>query len=205
MKTSRVLICDDHPLIRLGLAEELNKEEDFIVVGQVGNATDLFHYVHSQELPDLLILDVSLPDMDGMDVIVHLKQFTHAMPVVIFSMHEIMRYLRYFEEHGAAAYLSKNTPMTEVAPILRRVLAGERYFPELLQASGNMQQAELQITRTEKRFLQSLQHTDQLVVIAQELSFSVEYVERVYQHLLHKLDITNREELLQTARKHQWI
>lgn len=205
MTPHKVLICDDHPIIRWSLADELAREQDFKVVGQLGNATDLFHYLSTQEIPDILILDISLPDMDGMDIIIHLSHFSTSLRVVVFSMHEIMRYLRYFEEYGASAYLSKNTPLSEVAPILRKVAKGERCFPELLQSSGTMQEAELQITRTERRFIQSLQHTDQLPVIAQEIGYSAEYVERIFQHLLHKLDSSNREELLKTAREHKWI
>lgn len=123
----RVLIADDHPLLRTGLRQVLSQEPDLNVAAEAENAEQVLRSVDEHPL-DIVVLDITLPDRSGLEVLSEIRQRHSNLPVLILSMHD--------EEHlairaikaGANGYLTKAAAPTELAPAIRKIVSGKRYL-----------------------------------------------------------------------------
>lgn len=128
MQNQTVLIADDHPLIIQGLKEMLAEAGEFMVVGTFDNGRTL---VESFELPhaDILLLDLNIPDMDGLAVLEALQQRSARPKVIVISSYHSPTLIDLCRERGAMAYVIKTNDLQDIAAIIRKVIAGERFFP----------------------------------------------------------------------------
>jgi len=125
----RILIADDHQLIREGLRAILREEADLRVIGEATNGPEALEMTALMKV-DLLILDISLPGMNGLEVLKELKKRKIKTPVLFLTMHPERRYaLRAFRA-GAAGYLTKNDASTNLVKAIRTIGAGTRYISE---------------------------------------------------------------------------
>ena len=122
-----IFIVDDHPVYRKGLAQLLNEEADLTVTGEaesVSGAIDLL----TDRLPDLIILDMTLKDRSGLDLIEHARQHWPKLPVLVISMHDESLYAERVIRAGALGYITKHEMTSVVVQAVRQVLAGKRYL-----------------------------------------------------------------------------
>ena len=122
----RILIADDHAILRRGLKEILVGEFDGAIFGEAGNAQEVLTEVQNQPW-DLVILDITMPGRSGLDLLRDLKQLRPELPVLVLSMHPEDQYAKRVLRSGAAGYMNKETAPKELVTAIRKVLDGGRY------------------------------------------------------------------------------
>src|SRR5262249_7673998 len=129
----RLLILDDHPMMREGLAQLINNEPDLIVCGQGGTAMEGLDLVAKLK-PDLLLADISLPDKSGIEVIKDSLALHPAIPVLVISMHDETLYAERIVRAGARGYIMKQEGGQKLMAAIRQVLGGQIYVSEKISA-----------------------------------------------------------------------
>ena len=123
-RPSRVLIVDDHPLVRQGLAQIMQKEPDLTVCGEAGTVEEA-KLALTGDLPDIVLLDLSLPGANGFDLLKDIHAQHPDLPVLVLSMHDEQIYAERALRAGARGYVEKQTPGSTVIEALRAILKGE--------------------------------------------------------------------------------
>ncbi len=204
----RVLIVDDHAVVRAGLALLLQAEEDLEPVGEAGTATDAVFGARSVK-PDVILMDVVMPDQSGLEVVPQLLKEHPETKVLVLSMQDDPRYVREAFEAGASGYVLKEAADTELVAAIREVAAGGRYVnPELgarLVAADTEERRradEDPLSEREREVLHllALGHTNQ--EIAKQLYISVRTAETHRAHIMQKLRLESRAELVRYALAH---
>jgi two-component system, NarL family, response regulator NreC len=201
----RVLIVDDHAVVRSGLRLLLAAEEDIEPVGEAGNAKDGLFQARALK-PDVILLDVVMPGQSGLDV---LPQLIHENPqakVLVLSMQDDPQYVREAFAAGASGYVLKEAADVEVVGAIREVARGGRYVhPELgarlitADADDRRREAADPLSEREREVLRllALGHTNQ--EIAKMLFISVRTAETHRAHIMQKLSLQTRAELVRHA------
>ena len=130
-----IVLADDHPVVRVGLRTLLEKEEDFGVVGESCSGLKTFELVRDFS-PDVLILDLMMPDMNGIEVTRVVKQRSPSTRVIILSMHSSEIYVLEALEKGASGYVLKDSAAHNLVRAIREVTAGRRYLSPPLSEEG---------------------------------------------------------------------
>src|SRR5450755_720888 len=125
----RILVVDDHPIVRQGLALLINQETDLLVCGEAEEASGAMHVLASSK-PDVLIVDISLNGPDGIDLLKNIRNVYPTLPVLILSMHDESIYAERALRAGANGYIMKQEATEKVLVALRRILAGEIYVSD---------------------------------------------------------------------------
>src|SRR6201997_5674166 len=125
----RILVVDDHPIIRQGLALMLNREGDLVVCGEAEDATGAM-LVMASARPDILIVDISLNGPDGLDLLKNIRTTHPSLPVLILSMHDESIYAERALRAGANGYIMKQEATEKVLVAVRRILNGEIYVSD---------------------------------------------------------------------------
>ena len=203
--TVRVLIVDDHAVVRSGLRLLLDAEEGIETVGEAGNARDGLFQARALK-PDVILLDVVMPDQTGIEV---LPQLTHENPqakVLVLSMQDDPHYVREAFAAGASGYVLKEAADAEVVEAIREVARGGRYVhPELgarlvaADVDERRREADDPLSEREREVLRllALGHTNQ--EIAKMLYISVRTAETHRAHIMQKLGLQTRAELVRHA------
>ncbi|HEY6152058.1 MAG TPA: response regulator transcription factor [Gaiellaceae bacterium] len=201
----RVLVVDDHAVVRAGLAMLVDAEDDLQTVGEAGSAREAIFEARSSK-PDVVLMDVMMPDQSGIEV---LPQLLHEHPgakVLILSMQDDPRYVREAFEAGASGYILKEAADAEVVSAIREVAGGGRYVhPELgarlvaAESEERRRAAEDPLSDREREVLRllALGHTNQ--EIAKQLYISVRTAETHRAHIMQKLRLSSRAELVRYA------
>jgi DNA-binding NarL/FixJ family response regulator len=127
----RVLLIDDHQVVRDGLKSIIREFSDDAVFGEAATAADALRLARDEPW-DLAVLDISLRDHSGLEVLKELKQLRPRLPVLVLTMHAEEQYARRAYRTGASGYVTKDTPRTELAAAIKRVLSGARYISPAL-------------------------------------------------------------------------
>jgi two-component system response regulator NreC len=203
--TVRVLIVDDHAVVRSGLSMVVAAEDDLEVVGEAGNARDAIFEARALK-PDVILLDVVMPDQSGLDVLPTLLHEQPQVRVLVLSMQDDPQYVRRAFAEGASGYVLKEAADTEVVAAIREVAGGGRYVhPELgarLIAAEAEQQRRAEndpLSDREREVLRllALGHTNQ--EIAKQLYISIRTAETHRAHIMQKLRLSTRAELVRYA------
>ena len=201
----RVLVVDDHAVVRSGLRRVLDAEPDIETVGEAPNAERAV-FEALEHKPDVVLLDVVMPGKSGIEIIPTLHQNAPDTKVLVLSMQDDPRYLREAFEAGASGYVLKEAADTEVVDAVRAVAAGDRYVHPLLgarlvqaEADERRHAEEDPLSDREREVLRllALGHTNQ--EIAQELYISVRTAETHRAHIMQKLGLSSRAELVRYA------
>jgi two-component system invasion response regulator UvrY len=207
----RVLIADDHAILRRGLKEILVREFVDASCGEAGEAAQVLQQVRSHSW-DLVILDVSMPGRSGLDVLSELKQLRPELPVLVLSMYPEDQYGKRVLKAGAVGYMNKETAPEELVTAIRRVLAGGRYVsPTLAEklASDLGVDAERPIheslSNREFEVLRMIASGKTNSQMAEELHLSVTTVSTYRARLLEKMRMANNAELMHYALKNRLI
>ena len=198
----RILLIDDHPLVRDGLRARLSVVPEFLVVGEAGTAAEALALAQDAE-PDLALMDVSMPDGSGIALAGRFHESFPEIAVLMLSMHDNAEYVRQAIGAGARGYLLKDTPAAEIILAIQAVSAGQPYFSAAVASRLYQtlhQQAPLALlTRRERDILQRIGAGLANKQIAHELGLSVRTVETHRLNLKRKLGIEGHAELIRFA------
>lgn len=206
MEPIRVLLADDHQLFREGLANILNTQPDFEVVGEAGDGLEVF--VKARELePDLILMDVGMPGCDGVEAAGRIKEVLPDVTIVMLTVRDESNRLFEAIQSGAQGYLLKNIRSWDLVEMLRGAMRGEAAItPELggrmleefrrlsRQSGRDSSEDDVSLTPREQEVLALVAqgHTDQ--EIADELSISIHTVKTHMRNILAKLQLSRRHE-----------
>ena len=202
----RIIIADDHPIVREGLATVLNQEEDLEVVGQAGNGLEAV--AQASELhPDIILMDLQMPEMDGVAAIEKIKEESPAIGIIILTTYDTDDYIFRGIEAGARGYLLKDSPPAEVLKAIRAVHQGEsliqpRVAGRLLDRFSELSRAPAQVEILSPREVQVLQLIAKSAVnkeIATELLIGESTVKTHIIHIFNKLGVKGRTEAVAEA------
>ena len=187
----RILLVDDHFVVRAGLAASLSLEADLVIVAEAGNGADGIA-AYREHRPDLVIMDWRLPDMTGVQVTAALRGETPPPRVLMLSAYEGEEDVYSAVHAGAAGYLSKAARLTEVLEAIHAVHRGESYFPAAMNAKliARLQRPEL--STRERDVLSNIAKGQSNKQIATELGISDETVKQHVAALMGKLQADNR-------------
>jgi len=201
----RVLIADDHAILRRGLIEIMMRELENPVCGEAENARQVLAQVRSQDW-DLVILDVSMPGRSGIDVLADLKLARPKLPVLVLSMHPEDQYGKRVLKAGAAGYMNKNSAPEELIKAIRKVLAGGRYVSPALAEKlaldlkeDHVQLRHETLSGREFEVLRMIASGKTVTQIAEELHLSVATVSTYRARILEKMHMTTTAELMHYA------
>jgi two-component system invasion response regulator UvrY len=201
----RILIADDHPVVRRGLKEILVHHLDDVVCGEAENAQQVLAEVQRHSW-DLLILDITMPGRSGYDILGDLKQLRPKLPILVLSMHPEQQYARRALTAGARGYLQKESAPEELIQAVRKLLTGSRYVsPTLaeqlardLHDSGDRPVHET-LSPREFEILVMLGLGKTVSQIAEELHLSGTTVSTYRARMLEKMNMTTSAELIRYA------
>ena len=210
--TKEILLIDDHPLMRKGLAMTLEAESDMTVCKQAASAEEALELLETY-IPDIAVVDISLPGMNGLEFIKHAHALHPKMRMIVVSRHDEALYAERAIRAGARGYVMKLEADTTIVDAIRRVLEGRIYVsPEInerlllgmLSGRDAMQRSPLEILSD--RELEVFELTGRGVStreIAERLHLSIKTVESYRARIKSKLDLSSATELMQQAV--QWV
>ncbi|RZB33963.1 MAG: hypothetical protein SRB2_03356 [Desulfobacteraceae bacterium Eth-SRB2] len=207
-----VLLADDHNIVRAGLRRIVEESEDMEVIAKADDGKEAIRQVH-KNLPDVAVIDISMPGMDGLEVIRQLRSFYPELPIIILTMHEEEQYVVRAIEAGAMGYITKRSAPEQLVKGIRKVHAGFRYLTEevvellaLRVARGSDGRTLLDIlSMRELQVLRRLAsgHTNR--EIAESYCISIKTVDTYRARLLKKLNLRNNAEFSRFAIQNKLI
>ncbi|WP_018991532.1 response regulator [Aromatoleum toluclasticum] len=201
----RLLLVDDHQLVRDGLRARLGDIEQIDIVGEAANGQQALAAAQSL-LPDLALVDIGLPDINGIELTSALAECCPALRVLILSMYDSQGYVMSAMRAGARGYVLKDAPSAEIIAAIRAVAAGGVYFSSALTAALATQPDDATaLTEREREVLILVAQGDSNKRIAQKLDVSVRTVETHRLNLRRKLGIETAAGLASYALKRGWI
>jgi len=206
-----VLVADDHAIIRDGLRKILADTDDLVVAGEAANGVAVLDSVRARDW-NLLVLDISMPGRNGLELIKLVKAERPKLPILIFSMHHEEQYAVRAIRAGASGYLSKEGDSDLLLPAMRKVAAGGVFISpkvaELLAGDISPQTNKLpHTTLTDREFdvFRRIVKGIGLTAIAEELSLSVKTVSTHKSHILTKMNMTTQVDMVRYAIEHGLI
>jgi DNA-binding NarL/FixJ family response regulator len=208
----RILVVDDHPIVRQGLSMLINRNEDLLVCGHAADAAEAMEAVRVLK-PDMVIVDISLKDANGIELIKDIKSYDAGLPVLTLSMHDESLYAERALRAGARGYIMKQEGTENLISAIRRVLAGELYISDRLagrlinkMVSGGVEASTSPLESLSDRELEVfllIGRGHRTRQISEQLQLSPKTVETYRSHIKEKLNIGSSTELLQHAI--QWV
>jgi two-component system invasion response regulator UvrY len=201
----RILIADDHPIVRGGLKELLVRQLDDVVCGEAENAQQVLDQVQRHPW-DVLILDITMPGRSGFDILSDLRLAQPTLPILVLSMHSEDQYAKRVLKAGARAYLKKETAPDELIQAVRKLLAGHRYVSPTLAEQfardlhDNVDRPVHEaLSAREFEILVMIGSGKTVSQIAEELHLSVTTVSTYRARVLEKMNMATTAELMRYA------
>jgi len=208
---TRLLVVDDHQIVRAGLKSLLSDYKEFTVGGEAGSGIDAVRMVRESNW-DAVLLDISMPDMNGIEALTQIKRLKPALPVLILTMHPEDQYAINLLRAGASGYLCKHCTPEAFISALRTVLSGRRYISPALgdQLAGELHGEERNAPHTElsDREFQvfcKLDSGQAVSDVADELFLSVKTISTYRARILEKMHIKSNAHITYYAIKHGLI
>src|SRR3954465_10867809 len=205
---TRILLVDDHAVVRFGIAQLINRESDMMVCGEEEDASKALSAI-TRLKPDLVIADISLKDSSGLELMRNVKAQYPGMPVLVVSAHDESIYAEIAFRAGALGYLMKEEALDKIVMAIRRVLSGAIYVSDSLAAKMLQQQIRGQTNINESpvkslsdRELEVFQLIGQWKTtreIAEELHLSIKTIEYYREQIKRKLDLKSAGDLTHYA------
>jgi two-component system, NarL family, invasion response regulator UvrY len=206
----RIIIVDDHPVVRRGLKQILQEEPDIKVVGEAESAPEAFKIIRTIDC-DAVVLDISLPGASGAEILKQLKYEYKKLPVLILSVHPEEQYAIRMMKAGASGYLTKESAPDELVKAVRKIISGGKYISSSLaerlimdiDASGKQRHERL--SAREFEIMRMIARGKTLRKIAEELYLSEKTVSTYRKRLLEKMNMTTNAEIFSYALKNKLI
>ena len=207
----RVLIADDHAILRRGLQQILAETSDMLVAGEAGTAAGVLRLVREGQY-DVLLLDISLPDQNGLEVLAQLHASHPNIHVLILSMHPEQQYALRALKCGASGYLTKDNAPEELIIAIRRVFEGGQYISQslaehlvsVIKAPGEVPLHE-SLSDREYQVMQLLGVGKSVGEIAHQLALSPKTVSTYRQRILEKLALNSTADIIRYAIEHEMV
>ncbi len=207
----RILITDDHPIVREGLRIILGTCQDMMVVGEAANGIEALHMIPLCN-PDVALVDISMPGMSGIELIGRIRAEHPQLPMLVLSMHQEEQFAVRALKLGASGYLTKDCAPEQLAKAIRKVVEGGRYITpgvaDALASSIMPAQAETPhqtLSNREFQIFRMLAGGQSVNDVAHALSLSANTVSTHKRRLMDKLGIDNNAGLVRYAVSHQLI
>jgi len=202
----RVLLADDHSIVRAGLRRIVEESGDMTVVAEAADGREAIQQVQKHR-PDVAVIDISMPGLDGLEVISQLRRQYADLPLLVLTMHEEGQYVVRAIEAGAMGYLTKQSAPEQLVRAIRKVLAGHRYLTDeaaealaLRVAKGSQGQSPIDsLSMRELQVLRRLAMGNTNREIAETYSISIKTVDTYRFRILKKLNLRNNAELSRFA------
>lgn len=208
---AEVLIADDHAIIRDGLKKILADTDDLLVAGEAANGTAVMEQVRARDW-NLLVLDISMPGRNGLELIKLVKAERPKLPILIFSMHPEEQYAVRAIRAGASGYISKEGDTDMLLPAMRKVVAGGVYISpkvaELLATEVSPQTnnpSHTLLSNREFEVFSRIVRGASLTSIAEEFSLSIKTVSTHKSHIMAKMDMSTQVDLVRYAIEHNLL
>lgn len=213
-----IVLADDHVLVRNGIKAMLESEPDIKVVGEAGNGSEALERARNLK-PDILVLDIRMPEMTGLEAAAKLRDFAPATKAVILSMHDSEDYVLQALDAGAYGYLLKDTDKNEFIKALKQIHGGSKYFSgavsnvlanQLLNAkpatrSQSAAEDVYHLTKKEKEILRMIIDGNQNKDIADHFDKSVRTIETHRFNIMKKLNVNNGVDMVNKAVKENLV
>ncbi len=205
----RILIADDHPVLRRGLRALIEEEPDMEVVGEAGNGLEAVQLAERLR-PDVVIMDISMPELDGLEATRRIRERSPSTYILILTVHAHERYLFPVLKAGASGYVRKTAADEELVEAIRVVARGDVFlYPSATRMllddylaqvrAGREQDSYESLSEREREILRLLAEGYTNAEIAQKLSLSVKTVETYRTRIMEKLHLRTRAELVRYA------
>lgn len=205
---TKIVIADDQEIFREGLKQVIGRTADMIVADEAGTGQELLQKVQENDF-DLVILDISMPDRNGLDILIDLKKIRPRLSVLVLSVKLEKQYALRAYKSGASGYLSKGNTTCELIDALKNIALGKIYISEDLAQSvfsniGEPSKSEVQqsLSNREYQVLCMIGSGKPVGKIATELSLSAKTISTFRSHILRKLRMRNNSELTRFAIVH---
>lgn len=205
-KRTRIILADDHKVLREGLKVLINSEPDLVVVGEVETGDEVIQILFSTH-PDVIIMDLGMPGLSGLEAIQQIRQMGLGVKIVVLSMHVAHEIVMQAIRAGCDGYVPKSTAHSNLLLAIREVVRGRRY---LHPTAATVVIDELTLQQNKTRLLEILSERELEVLkltafgftsreIAEELVLSPKTVETYRQRAMQKLDLERRSDLVRFA------
>lgn len=202
--TIKVLLVDDHPMVRDGIMSCLAFYDDVEVIGTANNGSEAITQLRSLT-PDVIMMDISMPDLNGIDATEQILEISPHSKILIFSMHDNAEYITNAVQAGASGYILKNTDADEVYLAITQVAQGRRYFGEniaqILLSKPTPPEA-ARLTTREQTVLSYLAQGLSSKQIAEQTHISVRTVDAHRRNIKAKLQLDTVAEMIRYAVEH---
>ncbi|MCS6967180.1 MAG: response regulator transcription factor [Cytophagales bacterium] len=215
-KPITILIVDDHPVMRLGLSHLIENEPDMQVTGIAGNANEAIR-IAQDTAPDVIILDIDMPGMDGLSLTQHFKKQSPEQKIIIFTAYHQEQTFNAAIDAGVEGFISKENVFDELLEGIRQVAEGKNYFSSIFsdylikrirkkeKYERRRQALAEQLTPTELRILRLISQMKTSQEIAEILFISVKTVENHRSNICKKLNLSGKNALLKFALSNQAV
>ncbi|MEO8447350.1 MAG: response regulator transcription factor [bacterium] len=206
----KILLVDDHPLVRIGLRAELKKNKDFEIIGEAKTGREAVKK-SIQLKPDIVLLDISLPDINGLEAASIILKKLPDTKIVAITMYDFDDYITEMMRLGAHGYILKDSPPEELFNGIREVLKGKKYLDKNIKAKVKARKTSVSkenvtlLTRRELEILKNVANGLNNKTIADNFFISVRTVESHRNKIKKKLNITSTAQLTLYALKNKLI
>ena len=207
----RILIADDHPIVRQGLGQLIAKTADMVVADEASNGLEVLSKARASHC-DVVLLDISMPGLHGLDIIRQLKKESPKVPILVLSMHSEEQYAVRAFRAGASGYLTKQSAPDELLAAIRKVSIGGKYVSSSL-AEKLASDLEIGAGKLPHETLSNREYQVMLMIaggktvaeIAEVLSLSVQTISTYRSRILQKMQMKNNVELANYAIRNQLL
>jgi DNA-binding NarL/FixJ family response regulator len=207
----RILIADDHAIVREGLKQIVSETADLVIADEASTGQEVIEKVRKNEY-DVVVLDISIPGRDGLDILKQIKKEKPYLPVLVLTIHPEKQYAVRALNLGAAGYLTKESVPDELITALRRISAGRKYIsPSLAEILAFKMERNADrplhdiLSDREYQVMLMIASGKRLKEIAEELCLSVKTISTYRSRVLEKMGMKNNAELTHYAIKQQLV
>ena len=207
----KILIADDHAIVRQGLKQIVTETRDMIVAGEASNGQELLDKIKENDY-DVVVLDITMPGRNGMDVLRQLRSERPGLPILMLSIHPEEQYALRALRAGASGYLTKESASDELVVAIRKVSQGGKYISSSLAEklafeleAGHKQAPHETLSDREYQVMCMIASGKTVMEIAQELMLSEKTISTYRSRILEKMNMKNNAELTYYAIKNQLV
>lgn len=204
----KVLLADDHALMREGLKQLFEYADDIEVKAEAANGEEVLQQLKKNRF-DLILLDVTMPGLQGPELIAHILELPHAAPILMLSMHNETQIAKRNLKAGAKGYITKDSAPAELMDAIRKVASGGRYLSANLAERIAFEVGDvvshlphMLLTQRELHILRQLLQGRKVIEVAQELGISIKTVSAHKSHIKQKMNIQSDAQLARYALEH---